>query len=80
MTNHDISSTEGDVNPAELGLELVTTLCGSGTCPTVYKTNRGTLVVQGYVVQPQAGVDLPAGELMVEIPAELLTAAVQAAR
>ena len=63
----------------DLGLELVTTLCGGGSCPTVYRTNRGTLVVQGYAVG-NAGVDLPAGELLVEIPADLLTAAAEAAR
>jgi hypothetical protein len=79
VTNDDTTSTGGDGQPAELGLELITTLCGSGTCPTVYRTNRGTLVVQGYAVSAQAGVDLPEGELLVEIPAELLTAAVQAA-
>lgn len=79
MTNHDIGSTESDDKPADLGLELITTLCGSGTCPTVYRTNRGTLVVQGYAVTSQTGVDLPDGELLVEIPAELLAAAAQAA-
>lgn len=61
------------------GLELVTTLCGGGSCPTVYRTNRGTLVVQGYTVAPaDAGIELPDGELLVEIPAELLAAAVAA--
>jgi hypothetical protein len=59
-----------------MGLELVTTLCGGGHCPTVYRTNRGTLVVQGYAVTAEtAGVDLPPGELLVEIPADLLHAA-----
>lgn len=62
-----------------LSLELVTTLCGGGTCPTVYRTNRGTLVVQGYTVTPaDAGIDLPDGELLVEIPADLLAAAMAA--
>ena len=62
-----------------LGLELVATLCGGGTCPTVYRTNRDTLVVQGYAVTAEAaGVKLPTGELLVEIPADLLRA-VQAA-
>jgi hypothetical protein len=66
-------------SPSRLDLELVTTLCGGGSCPTVYRTNRGTLVVQGYAVG-DAGVDLPAGELLVEIPADLLAAAAEAAR
>jgi hypothetical protein len=60
-------------------LTLVTTLCGGGTCPTVYRTDRGTLVVQGYTVSAEnVDIDLPAGEQLVEIPAELLAAAVQA--
>jgi hypothetical protein len=62
--------------PAASGLELVATLCGGGHCPTVYRTNRGTLVVQGYAVTAEmAGVDLSPGELLVEIPAGLLHAA-----
>lgn len=60
-------------------LTLVTTLCGGGSCPTVYRTDRGTLVVQGYTVTPDnVSIDLPAGEQLVEIPAELLAAAMQA--
>ena len=59
-----------------LALEHVTTLCGNGSCPTVYRTNRGTLVIQGYAVAgDQVGVDLPTGELLVEIPVELWTTA-----
>ena len=47
--------------------------CANGDCPTVYKTDRDTLVVQGLSFEPaQAGVDIPAGERMVEIPASLL--------
>lgn len=61
-------------------LTLVTSLCGTGSCPTVYRTDRGTLVVQGYTVTAeQADLDLPAGEQLVEIPADLLAAAMQAA-
>ncbi len=60
-------------------LTLVASLCGTGTCPTVYRTDRGTLVVQGYTVAPEnAGIDVPAGEQLVEIPADLLAAAMQA--
>lgn len=55
-------------------LEPVANRCGGGECPTVYRTDRGTLVVQGYSFEPgHAGVAVPAGEQMVEIPAELLT-------
>lgn len=47
--------------------------CAAGDCPTVYKTDRDTLVVQGYSFDPgQAGVEVPGGEQMVEIPASLL--------
>ena len=49
--------------------------CEGGTCPTVYRTDRGTLVVQGTVVaDPEAllSVDLPAHETLVEVPADLL--------
>ena len=61
---------------ADLQLKLVMTLCGSNTCPTIYRSDRGTLVVQGYSVSAsRSGVDLPEGEQLVEIPAELLTEA-----
>ena len=61
-------------------LTLVTKLCGAGTCPTVYRTDRDTFVVQGYTLTAEAaGLDLPAGEQLVEIPAELLAEAVKAA-
>jgi hypothetical protein len=59
-----------------INLKLVTTLCGSNTCPTVYRSDRGTLVIQGYSVSAtHAGVDLPEGEMLVEIPADLLAEA-----
>jgi hypothetical protein len=45
--------------------------CFDGTCPTIYKTDRGTFVVQGYTVA-DAAVTPPEGEALVEIPAELL--------
>lgn len=81
MTTHKSDLTVGQEDPdvpAALGLELVAKLCGGGHCPTVYRTNRGTLVVQGYAVTAgAAGVELPPGELLVEIPADLLR---QAAR
>lgn len=41
-------------------------------------SGAGTLVVQGYAVSGElAGVDLPAGESLVEIPLHLLTEAVR---
>lgn len=76
--NKDVTdAAKGDSAPK---LTLLSSLCGTGTCPTVYRTDRGTLVVQGYTVTAdQADLDLPAGEQLVEIPAELLAAAMQAA-
>ena len=59
-------------------LTLVASLCGTGTFPTVYRTDRGTLVVQGYTVTAEnANIDLPAGEQLVEIPMDLLAAAMR---
>jgi hypothetical protein len=80
-----VNSDNQGVEDAALGgpapkLTLVTSLCGSGTCPTVYRTDRDTLVIQGYTITAeQADLALPAGEQLVEIPADLLAAAMQAA-
>jgi hypothetical protein len=49
--------------------------CDIGPCPTLYETDRGTFVVQGFVVDdPEAleTLQLPAGETAVEVPRELL--------
>ena len=50
--------------------------CPNGrTCPHIYLTDRGTLLVQGYDVtdaEALEAVELPAGESVVEIPVELL--------
>ena len=45
--------------------------CYDGTCPTIYQSDRGTIVVQGWVVN-DSDVTPPDGEALVEIPAELL--------
>ncbi|WP_433296462.1 hypothetical protein ACQP2F_38460 [Actinoplanes sp. CA-030573] len=69
--------TTDDDRDREVTLRLIATVCGGGSCPTVYRTDRGTLVIQGYPVSAQAvGVDLPDGEVLVEIPEELLGGAV----
>jgi hypothetical protein len=67
------------VDVVDLAVEhLLTWGCRNGNCPSVYRTNRGTFVVQGYPVTPeQAGVQLPEGELLVEIPPELLVGVVR---
>lgn len=65
---------DNDANdPAGLTLELLATTCSTGSCPTIFKSDRGTFVIQGYAVDAQrAGVALAPDELLVEIPAELL--------
>ncbi|WP_307873210.1 hypothetical protein [Paractinoplanes ovalisporus] len=76
MTTNQPLTAAQDAAPR---LTLVTTLCGGGTCPTVYRTDRNTFVVQGYTVTAEAaGLDLPAGEQLVEIPAELIAEAMKA--
>jgi hypothetical protein len=49
----------------------------AGTCPSLYETDRGTIVVQGLAVtDPDARGDLRhvlEGETVVEVPRELLT-------
>jgi hypothetical protein len=45
--------------------------CSGGSCPTLYRTDRGTFVIQGYTVA-DADVTPPDGEALVEVPMELL--------
>lgn len=66
---------EDDDYGREVALRLIATLCGTGSCPTIYRTDRGTLVVQGPVISAEAaGIELPAGETLIEIPEALLDA------
>ncbi|CAN5233181.1 hypothetical protein BH20ACT9_BH20ACT9_12020 [soil metagenome] len=55
-------------------LTFVSGGCSGGSCPTVYATDRGTYVVQGYTVGSgeDAGLEVPSGEALVEVPAGLL--------
>jgi hypothetical protein len=49
--------------------------CSGGTCPAVYATDRGTVVVQGAIVtdpESLAALNLPEHETVVEVPASLL--------
>lgn len=71
MTNHE--NAELPATPESVPQQVVT-LCGGGSCPTVYRTDRDTVLVQGY---PAAGVAVLDGELLVEIPRGLL---IEAAR
>ncbi|MEU9098293.1 hypothetical protein [Streptomyces sp. NPDC048361] len=45
-----------------------------GDCPTLYATDRGTYLVQGWKVipgDPRLRLDIPEGKTAVEVPAEL---------
>ncbi len=81
MTNQPLTVVQdSDSSGTAPQLTFITKICGGGGCPTVYQTDRNTYVVQGYTVTAEtAGLDLPAGEQLVEIPAELLAEALKAA-
>lgn len=57
-------------------LEFLGTDSRDGECPTLYRTDRGTIVVQGHkVTDPEALADLrdlAEDETVVEIPEQLL--------
>jgi hypothetical protein len=57
---------------------VIANFCASGSCPTIYRTDRGTLLVQGYTVADGSGITLADGEVVVEIPVELLAEAARA--
>jgi hypothetical protein len=70
------SSTESSASPTGTRLELIAKLCPAADCPTVYRTEHGTVLVQGYAVTPtDVGLNPPEGEVVVEVPIELLRAA-----
>ncbi|MFD5462079.1 hypothetical protein ACFWIQ_04500 [Kitasatospora sp. NPDC127059] len=48
--------------------------CRNDDCPTVYTTDRGSIAVQGDIVERRT----PAGEAVVEIPEEVLREAFRA--
>ena len=78
-----MSHTDNSEKPDfSLKAQVMAFSCASGSCPTVYSTNRGTVLVQGYTVSADAaagaGVTLPEGEQLVEIPADLLAQALAA--
>lgn len=63
-------------------LEQVRGSCNDGkTCPALYKTDHGTVVVRGWTVTDSSALEqlgLPGGESAVEIPAELIAEALRA--
>jgi hypothetical protein len=78
MTTHEdpVATFEDRAATAATRLRVLAGRCGAGSCPTVYGTDRETVVVQGYVVDGNsAGVEVPDGEHLVEIPTEILLAA-----
>jgi hypothetical protein len=56
---------------------LAATGCENGDCPTIYRSDRGTLIVQGDLAHAE-GVHLGDGEQSVEIPVDLLLEAARA--
>lgn len=52
--------------------------CDNDDCPAVYVSEAGTAVVQGFPVHTADGLELGTGELAVELPAEIVLAAVDA--
>ena len=50
--------------------------CDDGDCPTLYTTDRGTLLVQGETPDDH-GLTLPGHETVVEIPMELIRKAIR---
>jgi hypothetical protein len=55
-----------------MALTRVAGSCQGTNCPTVYRDDDGSYVVQGYTVTEAAGLTLPSGESAVRIPAGLL--------
>lgn len=56
-------------------LKIVRGTCPDNTCPTLYETDRGTVVVQGAMVtdpEALAALALPAHEAAVEVPRSLV--------
>ncbi len=50
---------------------MLATTCEKTNCPTIYKTDRGTVLVQGETPTGH-GLKIPAHEGLVEIPMDLI--------
>lgn len=50
---------------------MLATTCDKKDCPTIYRTDRGTILVQGET-PPDHGLEILAHENLVEIPLELI--------
>jgi hypothetical protein len=78
MTTHEdpVTTAEAPAVTSRPPLEVLAGQCTGGTCPTVYRRDSHSVVVQGYALTGKAaGVDLPDGEHLVEIPVDVLLAA-----
>ncbi|MGW7418205.1 hypothetical protein [Streptomyces sp. NPDC054863] len=53
---------------------MLATTCDKKDCPTIYKTDPGTVLVQGETPTDH-GLDIPAHETLVEIPMDLIVKA-----
>ncbi|MEV2251348.1 hypothetical protein AB0I94_12335 [Streptomyces sp. NPDC050147] len=50
---------------------MLATTCDKKDCPSIYKTDRGTILVQGETPEGH-GLNIPGHEHLVEIPMELI--------
>ncbi|MEU9874970.1 hypothetical protein [Streptomyces phaeochromogenes] len=50
---------------------MLATTCDKKDCPTIYRTDRGTILVQGETPADH-GLSIPAHETLVEIPLDLI--------
>lgn len=55
---------------------MLVTTCENGDCPTLYATDRDTLLVQGETPADH-GLKIPECETLVEIPMELIRKAIR---
>jgi hypothetical protein len=69
----------GDISVIVSGVHLTfirkTVLSSDTKCPSLYKTDRDTFIVQGWrVTDPEAlkQLDIPAHETVVEVPSDVL--------
>jgi hypothetical protein len=70
-----LSIREHDERTACVKLTLVRGTCPDNTCPSLFETDRGTVVVQGAVVTDAdalLALNLPPDESAVEVPRALI--------
>lgn len=76
MSSSDQKNILDYTDAGSMRLKFLGTDSEGGKCPTLYRTDRGTIVVQGYKVTDSEALgdirDLAENETLVEIPHELL--------